>query len=66
MAKLKPILGTIAIIAIILEGFELYFQPTFLVTEKSSSPEMLSWLRWIVALVSVTGYFLLDLLGNKK
>lgn len=66
-AKLKIILGTITIVGILMQGFELYFSPDPILSEGSRMyPAWLYWLRWVVTIGAAIGYFSLDYTGSKK
>lgn len=61
MKRIKIILGTIAVIGILMEGIEHYFAPSALLLESSNQyPEYLSWTRWIITLTAVVGCLYID------
>ena len=67
MRDLKLILGTIAVIGIIMQGVALYYDPDVLLLESSKSyPKFLSWLQWIITLIAVIGFLFIDYKEHSK
>jgi hypothetical protein len=67
MKSVKVILGTIAVTGTLSQGIELYYHPDVLLLESSKPyPEFLYWLRWIVTLIAVVGYLVIDYKEHSK
>ena len=58
--KLKIILGTVAVIGILLQGVELYFKPIAILQD--SSQRYPGWLYWlsVITFCAALGYFCLE------
>ena len=65
--NLKIILGTITILCGVLQIFEKWNSPDYIIAESSKSfPEWLSWFTLILIVVSSIGYFIVDYMDRKS